>query len=102
MGGARDIVARRLAALLLLLLAACTQTSGTVNGPVVSVEGDLETVTSFVVLVEGDEWRFLPVPDGDYAFPLQHLREHQRTGQPVLVGWETRDGTRYALSVEDG
>ena len=102
MGGDRSIAPRRLAALILLTLAACAQTSGTVKGPVVSVEGDLDSVAGFVVLVEGDEWRFVPVPDGDYAFPLQHLREHQRTGQPVLVGWEMRDGTRYALSLADG
>ena len=68
----------------------------------VDVVGDLTVVESFDVLVEGSEWRFLPVEDGDYAFPLVHLREHQLTGDPVLVGWELRDGTRYALSVEDG
>lgn len=102
MGGARILVARRIAAAALIAIAGCASTSGAVRGPVTSVEGDLTGVASFSVLVEGDEWRFVPVEDGDYAFPLQHLGEHQRTGDPVLVGWELRDDVRYAVLVADG
>ncbi len=69
---------------------------------IVSVEGTLDEVTAFTVLVGGDEMRFVPVETGDYAFPLPHLREHQRTGQPVLVGWEIVESVRNALSLEDG
>jgi hypothetical protein len=81
---------------------ACTQTSGTARGVVLSVEGSLEEVTAFSVLVEGEEWRLLPVEEGDYAFALPHLREHRLTGQPVLVSWELVDNVRYALSLADG
>lgn len=102
MGRARGLIAHRIGAATLVLLVACSSTSGTVRGPVTSVEGDLSEVNAFSVLVDGDEWRFLPVEDGDYAFPLQHLGEHRRNGDLVLIGWELRDDVRYALSVEDG
>lgn len=81
---------------------ACNQTSGTVRGFVTSVEGSLDEVTGFTVLVEGSELGFVPVQDGDYDFPLPHLREHVRTGEPVLVGWELVGTVRYALSLADG
>lgn len=84
------------------LLVACTQSSGTVRGIVTSVEGGIDQVTGFTVLVEGSELEFVPSEDGDYDFPLSHLREHQRTGEPVLVGWELVGSVRYALSLADG
>lgn len=95
---------RLLAALLLLtvVLAACTQTSGSVRGVVTSVEGDLDEVVAFTALVEGSELRFVAVDDGEYDFPLSHLREHQRTGEPVLVDWELVGTVRYALGLADG
>ncbi|HSK07538.1 MAG TPA: hypothetical protein VK990_08480 [Acidimicrobiia bacterium] len=85
-----------------LALAACTQTSGTARGVVTSVSGTLAEVDSFVVLVDGAELEFAPVTDGEYDFPLSHLREHQRTGEPVLVGWEIVGSVRYALTLADG
>jgi hypothetical protein len=85
-----------------LAIIACDQSSGTARGLVTSVVGDLQDVTSFVVLVEGEQLEFTPSPEGDYDFPLSHLREHQRTGEPVLVGWEMVDSVRYALSLADG
>jgi hypothetical protein len=69
---------------------------------VVTVEGTIEDVTAFSVLVEGEELHFVTVEDGDYAFALPHLREHRLTGEPVLVGWEILDNVRYALSLADG
>lgn len=86
---------------LCLLVTACSTTSGNATGLVVAVDGSLTEVEAFTVLVEGEEMRFLPVEDGDYSFPLSHLREHQRTGEPVLVGWESRDDNLYALSLDD-
>jgi hypothetical protein len=85
-----------------LALVACNQTEGTARGVVTSVDGSLEDVISFVVLVEGSELEFFPTADGDYDFPLSHLREHQRTGEQVLVGWEIVGSVRYALSLADG
>ena len=83
-------------------LIACSQTSGTARGIVTEVEGDLDDITSFVVLVEGDPLEFVPSPEGEYDFPLAHLREHQRTGEQVLVGWEILGSVRYALTLADG
>ena len=52
----------------------------------VTPEGDVE------IQLDGDR---------DYGFPLGHLREHQRTADPVDVLVETRQGALVALSVED-
>ena len=96
-------VLRSIAVVVMTLgLVACNQTDGTARGVVTSVDGSLEDVTSFVVLVEGSELEFIPTADGEYDFPLSHLREHQRTGEPVLVGWEIVGSVRYALSLADG
>jgi hypothetical protein len=83
-------------------LLACSQTTGTSRGVVTSVEGSLDEITAFTVLIEGSELRFVPTDDGDYDFPLSHLREHQRTGELVFVDWELVGSVRYALSLADG
>lgn len=70
-------------------------------GVVIAVEGTLNQVTSFTLLVEGDELTFQPVPDGDYPYPLSHLREHLRDGNPILVTWERSDGVLRALALAD-
>jgi hypothetical protein len=88
--------------ILVSILAACSASSGTVKGVVVAVDGTLNDVTSFTVLVEGDEMTFRPTSDGDYVFPLPHLHEHQLSGEPVTVGWRSVDGVLFAISVSDG
>ena len=99
MSGARQL---RIAVLGLMLATACAQTSGTVIGTVIKVDGDLTAVQSFTVLVEGDEMVFIPTADGDYAYPLPHLRDHLRDGIPVRVGWERRGDDLVATTLEDG
>ncbi|MGA7271562.1 MAG: hypothetical protein WB239_10865 [Acidimicrobiia bacterium] len=101
---AQRALTRLILAFALVMVAACsTPTSGTTKGIVVDVQGSLTNITQFTVLVEGDDVTFHPSPDGDYDFPLAHLREHMRTGQPVLVGWEREDdGQMVALSLSDG
>lgn len=90
-----------LLALSFTLLACAPPTSGTVQGIVVEVEGDLSSVTAFTVLVEGDRVRFEPSPAGDFAFPLSHLRDHLRSGEPILVGWELDGERRIAIFLDD-
>lgn len=107
MGSARVVATgtvRRLAAIAILtvLLASCTQSAGTAKGLVSAVDGSLAEVTAFSVLSGGAELEFLTLPDQQYEFPLQHMREHLRTGEPVVVEWELRDDLRYALSINDG
>jgi hypothetical protein len=69
---------------------------------VTEVEGSLSEVESFTVLSDGDEIVFLPVEGQSYEFPLDHLQEHLRSGEPVVVEWEIRDGVHYALAIGDG
>ncbi|GEM_PF-983331 len=85
-----------------LVVLSCSQTSGTARGMIVSVEGTIDEVTAFSMLVEGEELEFVTVEGADYGFPLSHLREHQRTGDPVLVEWELVGTVRRALSLVDG
>ncbi len=92
---------RSIVVLAFVAIVACAQNSGTARGVVISVEGTLEDVTAFSVLVEGEEWLLLPTENGDYEFRLPHLREHQLSGEPILVGWEMVDNVRYALSLAD-
>lgn len=81
---------------------ACSSDTGTSVGVVTEVEGTLTDVESFTVLSEGEEVSFLPLEGQVYEFPLDHLREHVRSGEPVIVEWEMRDGNRYALAITDG
>lgn len=76
------------------------------RSPVVSVDGDLMEVESFVVLT-GDGDRSTLVPEeglatfGDGA-PLSHLSEHIRSGVPVVVAYtRIEDGTLVAVAVDD-
>ena len=92
----------KLAVLTLLVAAACSQSSGTVIGTVINVDGDLTEVQSFTVLVEGDEMVFVPAADGVYAYPLPHLRDHLRDGTPIRVDWERRGDQLVATALEDG
>jgi hypothetical protein len=85
-----------------LSIAGCSATTGTAAGVVIEVEGSLSEVESFTVLSEGDTIEFLPLEGQDYEFPLDHLREHVRSGEPVVVEWEIRDDVHYALAISDG
>lgn len=92
--------------LLVVIIPACAQPpegTGTAEGVVVAVEGDLTEVVSFT-LVTSDEERLEFVPDpeaGNPDFPLMHLSEHLRSGDPVEVRYEERDGILWATWVED-
>jgi hypothetical protein len=83
---------RARAAILAVLLAACSGGQGSVTGLVVEVEGDLEVVTSFTVNAGGIEYRFVPIPGVVYEFPLPHLREHLREAAPVTVDYRDNGG----------
>ncbi len=86
----------------IVLTTACSQSNGTSLGVVTDVEGSLTVVDSFTLLSGGSEIEFLPIPGQSYDFPLPHLREHLRTGEPVVVDWEIREEERFALSIRDG
>jgi hypothetical protein len=102
MGQDRTIARQILTALVLFGLVSCSQGGDTVRGIVVSVDGGISEVTSFEVRADGETLRFGPAPDGDFDFPLVHLRDHLRTGDPVIVGYEVSEGRNLATSVADG
>ena len=84
-----------------LVLLSSADDSGQLTGIVIGVDGDLTEVRSFAVLADGDQRTFVPSPDGDYGFPLGHLREHLRTGEPVYIEFERIDGVLVAMRVSD-
>jgi hypothetical protein len=73
-----------------------------VTGPILDVQSEsLAEVTGFT-LKDGDQtYEIFIAEDVDYGFDLGHLREHLRTGDPVEVTLDVREGKLYALSVED-
>jgi hypothetical protein len=93
----------------LLVLAGCSgsdpASGDTLTGVVSEVNGDITTLTGFVVLApDGSSHRFTPA-DGLLfeGGPLSHLREHIVTGQLVIVTFERgSDGELIAVHVEDG
>ena len=84
-----------------LVLALLPSDSGQLTGIVIAVDGDLTTVHSFEVLSDGKRRVFEPAPDGEFAFPLAHLRDHLRTGERIAVEYETVDGVLLATLVTD-
>jgi hypothetical protein len=76
----------------------------TVVGIVTQVSGDLGSVESFIVTdPQGQSHQFTPAPgllfDGG---PIDHLREHIVTGDPVEVRYERSDGgALIAVEVTD-
>lgn len=91
------------AALLLVALAGCAPSpTGEAVGIVVDVQGDLDEIERFTVLVDGERLDFETAPGGDYAFPVTHLRDHLRSGEPVRVGWDEEEGRRVATFLADG
>ena len=90
-----------LVAVAAVVMALLPSDSGQLTGIVIAVDGDLTDVRSFEVLSDGDRFVFEPSPDGDFAFPLSHLREHLRTGEPIAVEYETVDGVLMAMRVSD-
>lgn len=88
----------------LALIALSTRdTPGEIRGLVTSVEGTLTGISTFDVVSGGTTYRFSPSPDGDFEFPLPHLRDHLRGGEPVVVAFTTDgSGALVATSIGDG
>jgi hypothetical protein len=103
----RLLVAVTIAAVIVSVSGCATADSSsdnTLSGVISEVNGDLTTVTGFVVLDEdGSSHRFTPV-DGLLfeGGPLTHLREHVVTGQRVVVTFEVgAEGELIAIRVGD-
>lgn len=73
-----------------------------VVGVVAEVEGGGGRVTAFTLDAEGGEtYEIFIAEDVDYGFDLDHLREHEATGEPVRCRLEQRGERLYALSILD-
>jgi len=84
---------------------ACGSGTEDVTGIVVEVEGDLTSVSRFVLVVpDGERLTFVPSPGilfHDRA-PISHLQDHLRSGEAVTVVFETLDdGSLVAIEVYD-
>lgn len=94
---------------LLLLVAAGALVAGgcqgtdEVRGVVVSIEGELDNITAFeLVLEDGTRLQFDVGRDATFdGLPLSHLNEHRVSGDPVLVVYEEQDRL-VAISIRDG
>ncbi|MEA2459935.1 MAG: hypothetical protein QOH90_112 [Actinomycetota bacterium] len=74
-----------------------------VRGVVVKVDAKrLDKVKGFTVASGAKTYDFRVDPGITYSFPLAHLHTHLTSSEPVLVGYEDRDGVLYALTIEDG
>lgn len=91
-----------MAAVAMLVSACSTPTPNQVTGIVTEIDGDLTTVISFEVFADGRTWRFEPAPDGDFAFPLPHLRDHLRAGDPIVVTYIDDTDPLMATAISDG
>lgn len=74
----------------------------TLTGVVVGVEGEgLGNVTGFTLQRRGRRHQIRVDSKTTADFPLDHLREHLRTADPVKVEVEERGGDLYATSIGD-
>jgi len=73
------------------------------SGVVIAVEGTLQGIDSFTVLLEdGTELTLIPEPDLLFdGGPLSHLRDHLASGSPVGIVYIDVDGTAVAQEVGD-
>lgn len=91
----------------ILLAAACSggAEQGTVTGIVVDLNGDITSVSTFVLrLPDGSDRTITPAPGVRFHddAAIGHLRDHLRNGTPIRVEYEVLDdGSWVARSVED-
>lgn len=103
MGRTRSRFALRVGLLALLLTLSACGARFRATGVVTDVVGGLDGVTSFTIrTTEGDDLAFVPSEDGDYDFPLSHLRSHLIGGELVVVEWVEEQDRLVAVVVADG
>ncbi|HEX6262295.1 MAG TPA: hypothetical protein VF097_05550 [Actinomycetota bacterium] len=92
--------------IVVLALAACSSSPATEE----SVPGEVTGAITEIARGDGDEIEAFTVdgthriridPGREYGFDLEHLVEHQTTGDPVRVTTESRYGVAYAVEILD-
>jgi hypothetical protein len=58
-------------------------------------------ITGFDLDAAGMSYNILIEPDRDYGFELDHLYEHESTGDPVRVRLRSENEALYALQIDD-
>ena len=102
MGFARGRIALGVGFLAVILTLSSCSVRSAATGVVIDVEGAFNEVTRFTVrTTDGEDLTFVPSVDGDFAFPLGHLREHLLAGTPILVEWVDEDGELKATFIDD-
>lgn len=102
MGFDRGRFARRVGLLVLVVVLAACGARFRATGVVTGVEGSFDEIATFTVrTTDGDDLTFEPAPDGDFAFPLSHLRAHLVAGDPIVIEWVEVDGVLSATSLDD-
>ena len=71
------------------------------TGVITEVAGSGGEVTGFELEAEGQAYEILIEPTRDYGFDLNHLREHESTGDPVRVRLREQGEALYALRIDD-
>jgi hypothetical protein len=96
------------AMLLLTVSAACGQSQSDEGGAPSSAVGTIVDVSTTggevraFTLRTNEEHIEISIPEGaDYGFELEHLKEHEATGAPVLCTLEERGGRVYATGIVD-
>ncbi|HET6771497.1 MAG TPA: hypothetical protein VFH75_07650 [Actinomycetota bacterium] len=99
---------RRVVALTLLLNLgsfACAEeqpaTPSTLTGVITRVAEAGGEVASFDLAAGEKSYEILIDPGRDYGFDLNHLYEHESTGDPVRVRLRAEDETLFALQIDD-
>ncbi len=71
------------------------------TGLIVAIDGEGSDVEAFTLEAGLEEYEILIADDVDYGFDLEHLKEHQETGDRVRCELEQRDGRLYARAIFD-
>ena len=82
---------------------ATSPSTATLIGSVVDVDGNLSTIDRFTLRTPDGSDMTLAVGD-DASFdggPMSHLRDHLRSGAPVIVEYTVDNGTNTAQRVAD-
>jgi hypothetical protein len=92
-------------ALTALLVVSCTAerkpAPDQVTGVITEVRRAQGRIAGFTVDSGAESYAIDIDPRRDYGFDLEHLEEHRRTGDPVRVDLQDRDGRLVALTILD-
>jgi uncharacterized protein (DUF2141 family) len=72
-----------------------------VTGVITEVQRAQGEIAGFTVDAGAESYDIDIDPERDYGFDLEHLEDHRRTGDPVRVDLQDRNGRPVALTIVD-